>query len=309
MEQSHDAGPYPFRDHAVNSAWRWQAGRWIEVRLPSSADAGEMLAMLDDPTVAGAWEDQKTTRLYWSRENWKPETLDQLQQAVRRLTGHSDSVTIETLDDRDWNALWAQSVRPLKVGKRIWIRPSWECVAREPNDIEIILDPKQAFGTGHHATTRLLIERLEEIVHGGERVLDIGTGSGILAMVALRLGAASVLGLDTDPVAIQCARDYAVLNGFGPELQLRVGTCETEEEMPFDLILANLDRPTLLTLAGKFRNSLADEGRLLLSGLLVDDREEIVGACRIAGGVLQHERQHEGWIALEVMYPTDRVRT
>jgi hypothetical protein len=100
MDQSHDAGPYPFRDHAVNSAWRGQAGRWIEVRLPSSADAGEVLAMLDDPTVAGAWEEQQTTRLYWSRENWKPKTLDQLQQAVRQLTGHSGSVTIETLDDR-----------------------------------------------------------------------------------------------------------------------------------------------------------------------------------------------------------------
>ena len=108
-----------------------------------------------------------------------------------------------------------ESVRPIRIGRRIVIRPSWEPVALQAQDIEIVLDPKQAFGTGHHATTRMLLEWLEDLIHGGEFVLDVGTGSGILAMVALRLGAASALGVECDPVAVDCARDYARENGFG----------------------------------------------------------------------------------------------
>ena len=121
---------------------------------------------------------------------------------------------------------------------------------RTGGSLEIILDPKQAFGTGHHATTRMLLEWLEDRIQGGEAVLDVGAGSGILAMVALRLGARSAIGVELDPVAVACARDYAVENHFGPEL---TWVCGTLRDVPHpvtpDLVLANLDRQTLLLLA------------------------------------------------------------
>ena len=96
----------------------------------------------------------------------------------------------------------------------------------EFSGIELVIDPRRAFGTGYHATTQLVVEWLEAHVRGGGVVLDVGTGSGILAMTAIRLGAASALGVDNDPVAVECAREYAVLNGFGPELELRVASFE-----------------------------------------------------------------------------------
>ena len=136
-------------------------------------------------------------------------------------------IRVEELSDQDWNRQWAESVRPIRIGRRIVIRPSWEPVALQAQDIEIVLDPKQAFGTGHHATTRMLLERLEDLIHGGESVLDVGTGSGILAMVALRLGAASALGVECDPVAVDCARDYARENGFGSGSKFGAGHCRT----------------------------------------------------------------------------------
>ena len=116
-----------------------------------------------------------------------------------------------------------------------------------PKDgIEIILDPKQAFGTGHHATTHLLLEWLEEIREwNGCRVLDVGTGSGILSMVALRLGALSALGIDLDPVAIDCAKGYALTNGFTNELDLRCCRIQELVSDTFEIIVANIDRKTI----------------------------------------------------------------
>ena len=191
--------------------------------------------------------------------------------------------------------MWAQSVKPLWIGKRILIRPSWETPAVRPDQIEIVLDPKQAFGTGHHATTRMLLEWLEEIIHGGESVLDVGTGSGVLSMVALRLGAARAVGIDCDPVAIECAQDYARHNRFGDELALRCGVLECGQV--FDLVLANLDRQTLLELADRLAGCTGT--RLLVSGLLLDQREEIVEAFARVHLYLGQQREQDGWLALE----------
>ena len=271
---------------------------WIEVQIRSSLDAGEVLSLLDDPAVPGAWQDGRTIHLYWPSGQWTADHLAHLRQTLRRLTDQGvtePDIVVHSLPDQDWNRQWAQSVKPLRVGKRIIIRPSWERVEPKEDEIEIILDPKQAFGTGHHATTSLLLEWLEEEVQGGESVLDVGTGSGLLAMVALRLGAARAVGLDNDPSAIECAREYAVENRFGAELSF---TCGTLAAAPtHDVVLANLDRRTLLELAQPLA---ASAGRtLLVSGVLVDQRDEIVAAFARFGLYPGRERAREGWLAIE----------
>ena len=219
--------------------------------------------------------------------------------------GSSESdIRVEELPDQDWNRQWAQSVRPIRIGKRIVVRPSWEPVALQTRDIEIVLDPKQAFGTGHHATTRMLVEWLEDLVHGGESVLDVGAGSGILAMAALRLGAASAIGVECDPVAVNCARDYATENGFGGHLEFRCGTLEDVDrhgELRPDLVLANLDRQTLLLLRDELAQYVSHGARLLLSGILLDQEQEIVEAFSKVGALLVQRREQEGWVALELL--------
>lgn len=281
---------------------RTAASMWIEVQVRTALDAGMLLEVLDDPAVAGAWQDNGAVRFYWPSDRWTLDALHALKRALSQAGGDPTALTVQTLPDQDWNAIWAQSVKPIRIGRTIVIRPSWERITLRPGDKELVIDPKQAFGTGHHATTQLLLEWLEEVITGGERVLDVGTGSGILAMAALRLGAAFALGIDRDPVAIDCAREYAAGNGFGSELQLRAVALTEIEDARFDLILANLDRRTLVETAAVFPRYLVPGGRLLLSGVLSEDRREIHGAFTMAGGLAQRERERENWLALEVTF-------
>jgi ribosomal protein L11 methyltransferase len=150
----------------------------------------------------------------------------------------------------------------------------------------------------------MLLEWLEELVHGREFVLDVGAGSGILAMVALRLGAATALGVECDSVAVDCARDYAAENGFGDNLEFRCGTLEEVDRQGAlrpDLVLANLDRQTLLLLCDELARYVSHGSRLLLSGVLIDQEQEIVEAFSKVGAMLSQRREQEGWVALELL--------
>lgn len=270
---------------------------WVDVIIATDLDAGELMSRLDDPSVQGAWQDGGQVHLYWPRDQWSQGQLAHLYATLRQLNGEGllPVVEVAQVPDRDWNYLWAQSVKPLRVGRRLVIRPSWEAVALEPHEIDIILDPKQAFGTGHHATTRMLLEWLEELIRGGESVLDVGTGSGLLAMAALRLGAVRAVGIDHDPVAIECAREYARANRFGEELSLQCGELGNGERV--DLVLANLDRQTVLPLADRLAGRT--RSRVLVSGLLTDQRDEVVAAFAGAGLYPGRQREADGWLAME----------
>lgn len=271
---------------------------WVDVQIRSAIDSGELLELLDDPALQGAWQDGHTMHLYWSSQSWSPDRLARLRLVLRQLDGNGSpepDIVVQSLPNQDWNKQWAESVKPLWVGKRLVIRPSWETVDARADQIEIVLDPKQAFGTGHHATTRMLLEWLEEVIRGNESVLDVGTGSGLLAMVALRLGANRAVGIDHDPVAIECAQEYATINRFGQELSFRAGTLT--DEQAFDLVLANLDRQTLLQLADKL--AVCTGQRLLVSGLLLEQRQEIIEAFARGDLYPGRERERDGWLAIE----------
>jgi ribosomal protein L11 methyltransferase len=280
---------------------------WIDVQIRTTVDAAELLSMLADPVIQGGWEENGLIHLYWPKLQWSLEARVRLLRTLQELDPDASTerdIRVEEMPDQDWNRQWAQSVRPIRIGRRIVIRPSWEPVTLQAEDIEIVLDPKQAFGTGHHATTRMLLEWLEDLVHGGESVLDVGAGSGILAMVALRLGAASALGLECDPVAVDCARDYAIENGFGDHLEFRCGTLEDIDRQGAlrpDLVLANLDRQTLLLLCDVLAQYVSHGARLLLSGILLDQEQEIVRAFSKVGAMRSQRREQEGWVALELL--------
>ena len=280
---------------------------WIDVQIQTAVDAAELLSTLDDPAIQGGWEENGIVHLYWPKPQWSIEARGRLSKILQTFDPNASpesEIRIEELPDQDWNRQWAQSVRPIRIGRRIIIRPSWETVVLQAQDIEIVLDPKQAFGTGHHATTRMLMEWLEDLVHGGEFVLDVGAGSGILAMVALRLGAASALGVECDPVAVDCARDYAKENGFGDHLQFHCGTLEEVDRQGTlrpDLILANLDRQTLLLLCNELVQYVNHGSRLLLSGILLEQEREIVEAFSKVDSMVVQRREQDGWVALELL--------
>jgi ribosomal protein L11 methyltransferase len=280
---------------------------WIDVTVRSEVDAAELLDLLADPFVQGSWQDDGAIHIYWPSQHWSQDQYARLRQVLQQMEGRGEqglNILVQSLPHQDWNRQWAESVKPLRVGHRIVIRPSWEPVDLQPGDVEIILDPKQAFGTGHHATTRMLLEWLEDCIQGGESVLDVGAGSGILAMASVRLGAASALGVECDPVAVGCARDYGAENGFGSNLEFRCGTLEELDLVGAprpDLILANLDRRTLLQLCNDLARYVSQGARLLLSGILIEQEREIVEAFSSHGALLFQRREQEGWVALELL--------
>jgi ribosomal protein L11 methyltransferase len=274
---------------------------YVEVLIQAQMDSDDLMAVLDLEACLGASESDRGIHLYWKKESWNSEAMESVKNALADL-GQPAGIRIEVSDipDRDWNASWAASLQPILLGSGILIRQSWNAAKVPENGFELIIDPKRAFGTGYHATTQLVVEWLEKRRERGERVLDVGTGSGILAMVALRTGAASALGIDNDPEAIECAREYAAVNGFGAELDLQIKSLEDLEESPFDLVLANLDRKTLTPYFAKFPALIKEGGWLVVSGLLQEDHEEIAEIIKAAGWDIVAKRVREEWMALQL---------
>jgi ribosomal protein L11 methyltransferase len=205
-----------------------------------------------------------------------------------------------TVPDQDWNAAWAASLHPIRLGRQIQIRQSWHDPDPDFKGMELVIDPKRAFGTGHHVTTQLVIEWLENQIRGGERILDVGTGTAILAMAAIRLGASSALAIDNDPVALQCAQEYAAENGFGTELELRMASFEILEGERFDVIVANLDGKTLPRLCESLPRLMDAGAKACLSGIQEQDYGEIAAALDRVGLGISERRQRDDWFALIV---------
>jgi len=278
---------------------------YIELRLNGGIEIQDHFDTCLGGTFLGVWEQEGLSCFYWRNEGQADRILAEIKRALAEM-GVAPETAIRSLGlipDQDWNVRWTDSIRPIRIGKRIVIRQSWNTAALQPGDIELVIDPKRAFGSGYHQTTRMLLEWLEEVIRGGERLLDWGTGSGILAMGALRLGARSALAIDSDPVAVEIAGGNALLNGFGGELELRVGSLEDVRSECFDLILANLDRPTLLKFCPRLGGFLRPGGSALLSGLQVQDYEDISAALLSAGAILEACRELDDWLALRMQSP------
>jgi len=272
----------------------------LAITIPACVDGPELSGCLACQEFLGLWEEDGALTIYWQgSESTMRQGLHEALSQLNAVIPNTD-IQVQLVEPKDWNAQWAASVKPIRIGRRLGIRPSWASMEMPEDGIEIVLDPKQAFGTGHHATTYLLLEWLEDLsCLTGSRVLDVGTGSGLLSMVALRLGALSALGIDTDAVAIDCAMEYAGVNGFTEALELRA--CRTDDiaDQSFDIIVANIDRNTILAISQEFSRFRSSATQLFLSGLLEEDECDVVEKLSRQGWIHQVTREREGWIALQ----------
>jgi ribosomal protein L11 methyltransferase len=181
---------------------------------------------------------------------------------------------LSSVSAEDWSTSWKVNFKPLRVGRRLLIVPSWEEVQPRPEDIVLRLDPGMAFGTGGHETTRLCLELLEQIMDDmpllhSPSVLDLGTGSGILAMAAVQLGAGRVCAVDIDPQAVEVARENLAANNLTEQIECSTTPLESMTER-FDVILANILAEELVRLATDLAGRLAPGGSLILSGILAE---------------------------------------
>ena len=229
------------------------------------------------------------------------EALGHLQAFGLRPIGE---LTTRVVREADWAEAWKAHFPVLRLGRRLVIRPTWRRHRARPDDVVLALDPGMAFGTGLHPTTRLCLQALETFVASRDRgladarVLDVGCGSGILAIAAAKLGAGTILAVDTDPIAVEATSANAERNGLSGRIEARLGTVPTNEA-PFDLVLANLIAGVLVPLAAALHYELRSGGTVLASGIFVDREAEVATAFRDAG-LETVDRSVEGeWVALE----------
>lgn len=200
------------------------------------------------------------------------------------------------ISERDWNETWKKKFKPIDAGERFSILPPWEGL--KENRINLIIDPGMAFGTGHHETTRtclMLIERLSGNCRKGS-FLDVGTGTGILAIAASRLGFGRIIGVDTDPLAVDAAQRNAGLNDL-ETIAILEGTAAPELGT-FDFIAANLMSGILIRIAPELAPCLAEGGVALLSGMLVGQEEEVIAAMERQGLKFREKHIDGRWVSV-----------
>lgn len=187
-----------------------------------------------------------------------------------------------------------ESIQPFGVSEKIVVTPSWHLIRPQPGRVTLVIDPKMSFGTGYHESTRLALRMLEQCVTADTTVLDIGTGSGILAIAAIKLGAKSAVAIDVDKWACVNAAENAARNGVDRRIDIRHGSVEMIVERDFGLVLANITRNTIIGLLPSMLDKLAVRGSLLLSGLLTDDRcivenELLRRQCTLHAALVENE--------------------
>ena len=212
-------------------------------------------------------------------------------------------LTMADVADEDWENNWKQFYKPMEIGSRLLVVPEWE-EAADPTRVKLVLNPGLTFGTGSHATTRLCLTALEENVHGGETVLDLGCGSGILSIAALRLGAESAFACDIDEKCVDVAYENAALNGIGKDrYTVRWGNVLTDaalrQEMGagYDIVVANIVADVIMGLSPHVRPFLKPGGLFLCSGIIDDRAAEVLEKLKADGWDVFEQRSSEGWFS------------
>ena len=213
--------------------------------------------------------------------------------ARREAAGIPYTATTSGVEQEDWQNGWRKYYHPMEIGSRLAVVPSWQ--EYDTDRVKLILDPGLAFGTGGHETTSLCLEALDERVKGGERVLDIGTGSGILAIAALKLGASVAEGVDIDPVAVRTAGENAALNGVADKLTVLVGDLSDKASGQYDIVTANIVANAILSLAPAVPALMADDGIFIASGIIDSRKDEVLAGLAAAGLAVLEVKEKRGW--------------
>lgn len=278
---------------------------WIKAVIAfDEADPDEVAgAIAYDHNLAVEVSDRGEITIWLDSAKFSPETVHEIVNSLRAQFPGSlfHPPLIEKKPDEDWLKKWKESFVPLPVGRSLVIVPSWW---REPvpEDRQIItLDPGMAFGTGHHPATAMCMEALERFATGV--VLDVGCGSGILAITAALSGAERVIGVDNDPEAVTVAVENVEINGLWAMVEIRDGTIDCVYEPEVDVIVANLFLNALTTLAPAFYAKIKNGGTLIASGLRGEQGEPAQGAFERAGFVKVERIDKDEWTALVMIRP------
>ena len=261
----------------------------LELTLPIPTDWQDVVvALLADLEFEGFVQEDDLLKAYLPAPSWNADHKAAVTDCLRKY-GSQTAFEERAIPAQNWNQAWEQSIHPLPVG-RFLIKPSWASLPPGQDDkIVLVIDPKMSFGTGYHESTRLILRVLPALVTGGEQVLDAGTGTGILAIAALKLGAATALTFDIDPWVEENVLENFERNEVTDRATYRTGALDVVLETGFDLVLANINRNVLIDMMPGLVERLRPGGHLVLAGLLREDRPEMLG--HTAAHKLETERE------------------
>lgn len=229
-------------------------------------------------------------------------SLEELKNRLQKLKNENllFSFTIEEniYENKNWNEEWEQSINVIEVSDKIVIKPTFRNYIAKPGQIVLVIDPKMSFGTGEHQTTKLVLILLEKYTNSGARVLDVGSGSGILAIASLKLGARHATAIDNDEWCYDNAIENSKLNNVNKSIKVLQGEITDIKESGFDLILANIQKNILLEIAPEIFSRLRPGGKIILSGLLDNDEADIKTGYTSLGLKFLEIKSLDSWIAL-----------
>ncbi len=233
------------------------------------------------------------------------EELMQVRQILARLKAQDPDgkygrleLEMKDVDEEDWSNTWKKYYHPVQVGEHLVVCPSWEAYDRQPDDVVLTLNPGMAFGTGTHDTTRLCMELLEKYITPQDTVLDVGCGSGILAITAALLGANKIIGCDIDEVAVKVAGENAALNGVQDRIAFHQGDLTSQVEGSFQIICANIVADVIIRLSEDAGRYLAKDGIFITSGIIDTREQDVLNALEQNGFQVIERRTSGGWVAL-----------
>ncbi|WP_103029589.1 50S ribosomal protein L11 methyltransferase [Salinibacter altiplanensis] len=259
------------------------------------AEHASFLAALEEPATGFVQTDTEL-RAYVPADRWAAVDPKRLKAHLADA-GHPDELSIQSLESKNWNAVWEGTLSPVRAGPFLICPTSVDPPSAGDDATVLRIDPEMSFGTGHHATTRLALRLLANALAPGDRVLDVGTGTGVLAIAACRIGAEAALGVDTHPDAVRNARENVRRNEGADCVTVQKGSVEVAPGSQYDLVAANITRRVLLELMPALVSRLAPDAALLLSGILQSHRDGILDAVASHGLSLNAEAAEDGWWA------------
>jgi ribosomal protein L11 methyltransferase len=252
--------------------------KYKEFTITSKPFLPELLqGILWELNISGIQEEESFIKVFCEDGNklGKEKIAKQLQNLVKEKLIESFVVNEEILENKNWNEEWEKSREVIIVSDTLVIKPSFKEYSSKINQTVITIDPKMSFGTGEHQSTKLSLQFLEKYVKSGMKILDIGTGTAVLAIASIKLGADRVIAIDNDEWSYENSHENCVVNSVKDKIDVRL--CETKDvtESEFDLIVANIQRDILLQIKNEIRKRIKKNGILILSGLLILDKDEI----------------------------------
>ncbi len=256
--------------------------------------------LLWELNISGVNEEVNCLKIFANEES--DLTYEQIKSQLEKLVSQkllfNFNIEEHLLEDKNWNEKWEKSLNVIEVSDKIVIKPSFRKYEPRPGKIVIEIDPKMSFGTGEHQTTKLVLQLLEKYIKRGDKVLDIGAGTGILSIAAIKLGAASAVAVDNYEWCLLNGKENCKLNLVSDKVDVRLGEVEDIIEKDFELILANIQKNLLLKIAGEIKTRIKQGGYLILSGLLIPDENEIEQKYMEQNFKLIKVKKMDEWIAM-----------